>query len=77
MTGNDLYRDLQIDMYKFNRIKKGLENVMMTDNYVGITDVISVKNFINQLYPGFDMDKINKIDIQELRILCYRILLTR
>jgi hypothetical protein len=77
MFSDRLYHDIQINKENFLEIKKGLERLMMTDTYVSISDVISVKNFINQLYPGFDMDKINEISMQEMKILCYRILLTR
>jgi len=73
-----LYEDLQIDMNRFRRIKNGLKNVMMTDNYVSITDIHSMLNFIHELYPGFDIEKIREDhDLKDLQILAYRILLTR
>jgi len=73
-----LYEDLQIDMNRFRRIKNGLKNVMMTDNYVSITDIHSMLNFIHELYPGFDLERIKKdYDLKDLKILAYRILLTR
>jgi hypothetical protein len=65
-------------MNRFRRIKNGLKNVMMTDNYVSITDIHSMLNFIHELYPGFDIEKIREDhDLKDLQILAYRILLTR
>lgn len=72
-----LFEDLQIDMIRFRQLRKGLKNVMMTDTYVSMTDIYSMLNFIHELYPGFDMDRIKKDhDIKDLKILAYRILLT-
>jgi len=72
-----LYRDLQIRRENFIKIREGLKNVMMTDNYVSLTDIYSLLNFIHELYPGFDMEKIRKDhDLKDLEILAYRILLT-
>jgi hypothetical protein len=73
-----LYEDLQIDMNRFWRLRINLQKVMMTDNYVSLTDIYSLLNFIHELYPGFDIEKIREDhDLKDLQILAYRILLTR
>jgi hypothetical protein len=74
---SEVYDDLRYYPYKFNQLKKALQNVMMTNSYISITDIISMTNFIHELYPGYDMDRINKnLDLKDLKILGYRILLT-
>ena len=74
MSEDRLFRDLQVDMHKFRQIKKALKSVMMTENYLSMTDEQSLKNFIKELYPEIEIDKINGYGIE---ILGYRILLTK
>lgn len=77
MSEDRLFRDLQSQIPEFKQLKKALQSVMMTDTYISITDIHSMINFIHELYPGFDMDKINKdLDLKDLKILGYRILLS-
>jgi hypothetical protein len=63
-----------MDKSKFFKIKHALRNVILTENYISMTDSISLGNFIKQLYPTID---INEMEIKDLKILGYRILLTR
>lgn len=74
MNPDTFYSLIKMDHDKLMRIKKTLRNIMMTENYISMTDVVSLSNFIKELYPNMD---IEELELKDLKIIGYRILLTR
>lgn len=75
---DSLYSYLFMDKIKFYRIQKALKNIMLTDTYISMVDTISLKNFINKCYPNvLNEEEISNSDLKDMKILGYRILLTK